>query len=298
MIKRHRSLYNLISSAALGIALFSSGRAQSAEPVSSAPSSPIGSVSAGSVTEKGPYAVSPSEVPARVVHYTYEIVHTYPHDTSAFTEGLLIAHGNFFESTGLNGESTLREVDITSGRVLRKISIAPEYFGEGLTIVGERAFQLTWQNNQCFIYRVSDFKPIDEFYYVGEGWGLTTDGNSLIMSDGTDRIRFLDLESYKTTRVLSVTMEGKPLKSINELEYIKHEIYANIWQTDSVVRIDPSSGRVIGVVDFSGLLKPEDKAPGLDVLNGIAYDADHDRLFVTGKKWPKVFEVRLKRVND
>jgi glutaminyl-peptide cyclotransferase len=224
----------------------------------------------------------------------YEIIHVYPHDTSAFTEGLLVARGHFFESTGLNGESTLREVDITTGRVLRRVSLKSEYFGEGLAVLGDRAYQLTWRNNVGFVYNLDTFQVIDQFFFVGEGWGLTTDGESLIMSDGTEQIRFLDPKTLKPARTIKVLFEGQPLKNLNELEYVHGQIYANVWETNAVVRIDPATGKVLGMIDFSDLLKPTDYGPNTDVLNGIAYDAEHDRLFVTGKKWPKIFEVRLK----
>ncbi len=257
-----------------------------------APSSPTAKANANS---SAPATATVTAVPTAptIVQSGYEIVHVYPHDTGAFTEGLLIANGHFFESTGMNGESKLREVDINTGRVLRQVALAREYFGEGLTILGDRAYQLTYQTNVGFVYRLDDFKVVDQFMYLGEGWGLTTDGQSLIMSDGTDRIRFLDPSTLKETHTLAVTFDGQPQKNINELEYIHHEIYANIWQTNTVVRIDPITGKIIGLIDFSGLLKPSDYGPKTDVLNGIAYDAEHDRLFVTGKYWPKVFEVRL-----
>ncbi|HEY9155718.1 MAG TPA: glutaminyl-peptide cyclotransferase [Opitutaceae bacterium] len=237
-----------------------------------------------------PAASSPA---ATAVHETYEIVHVYPHDTTAFTEGLLVAHGHFFESTGLNGESTLREVDITTGRVLRRVSLKSEYFGEGLAVLGDRAYQLTWKNNVGFVYSLDTFQVVDQFFFVGEGWGLTSDGETLIMSDGTSHLRVLDSKTLQTARTIDVTYEGQPLTNINELEYIHGQIFANIWQTNAVVRIDPATGKVIGIIDFSGLLKPTDYGPNTDVLNGIAYDAERDRLFITGKKWPKIFEVRL-----
>jgi glutamine cyclotransferase len=237
-----------------------------------------------------PHAPAPPEPP----HYTYEIVHTYPHDRGAFTEGLVFLNGDLYESTGLNDQSTLREVDLATGDVLREVPLSSEYFGEGLTILGHKAYQLTWQNHLGFVYDLPTFHLINTFDYTGEGWGLTTDGHSLIMSDGTSQIRFLDPGTFAVQRTINVTLRGQPVTQINELEYIKGEIYANVWQTDNVLRIDPQTGNVLGVVDFSGLLSPADRAPDTDVLNGIAYDPATDRLFVTGKKWPKLFEVRLK----
>jgi len=227
-------------------------------------------------------------------HYTYEIVNTFPHDRGAFTEGLVFLNGHLFESTGLNNQSTLREDDLATGNVLRQVPLSSEYFGEGLAILGSKAYQLTWQNHQGFVYDLPTFHLIKTFNYDGEGWGLTTDGHSLIMSDGTSQIRFLDPDTLAVQRTLTVTLRGQPVTQINELEYIKGEIYANVWQTNNVLRIDPKTGAVLGVIDFSGLLPAADRAPDTDVLNGIAYDSATDRLFVTGKKWPKLFEVRLK----
>jgi glutamine cyclotransferase len=178
--------------------------------------------------------------------------------------------------------------------VLKQVTVPPAYFAEGVAVVGEEVFQLTWQNRKGFVYDVDTFQLKKEFAYEGEGWGLATDGKSLILSDGTSQIRFIDPVTFSVTRIITVTMEGRPIAQLNELEYIRGEIFANVWQTDDVIRIDPASGNVRGVIDFSGLLAPQDRAPDTDVLNGIAYDAKNDRLFVTGKRWPRVFEVRLK----
>jgi len=232
--------------------------------------------------------------PAPPVYYTYDIIHAWPHDRGAFTEGLVFIDGHLYESTGLNGQSTLREEDLQTGAVLRQISLPSQYFGEGLTILGDHAYQLTWQNQKGFVYDVATFQQEKEFTYTGEGWGLTTDGHSLIMSDGTPQIRFLDPATFAVQRTITVANQGQPMNEVNELEYIKGEIYANVWQTDYVLRIDPATGAVKGVVDFRGLLAPEDRTADTDVLNGIAYDPAGDRLFVTGKRWPKIFEVRLR----
>ena len=229
-----------------------------------------------------------------ITRYSYEIVAVWPHDRAAFTQGLLFRHGGFLESTGLNGQSTLREVDMKSGRVLKQVALAPQYFAEGLAVVGEQAIQLTWQNRKALVYDADTFQLHREFSYEGEGWGLTTDGRVLILSDGTSRLRFVDPATFAVTRTLEVTAGGQPVRHLNELEYIRGEVFANVWQTNEVVRIDPVSGAVRGVVDFSGLLSPPDLRPDTDVLNGIAYDPVADRLFVTGKRWPKIFEVRLK----
>jgi glutamine cyclotransferase len=232
--------------------------------------------------------------PAGVARYTYEVIRSWPHDRAAFTQGLVFRGGSFIESTGLNGQSTLREVELESGRVLKQVALAPAYFAEGVAVLGGQAFQLTWQNRKGFVYDVDTFRLQREFAYEGEGWGLTTDGSALILSDGTNRIRFLDSVGFAVRRTISVTLEGKEVRGLNELEFIKGEIFANVWQTDDVVRIDPATGNVRGVIDFSGLLAPQDRRPDTDVLNGIAYDAKNDRLFVTGKRWPRLFEVRLK----
>jgi len=229
-----------------------------------------------------------------VVRYTYEVVAVWPHDRSAFTQGLVFRSGSFLESTGLYGESTLREVDVTTGRVLKQVPLSREYFGEGLAVVGDKAYQLTWQNHKVFVYAADTFQRLGEFDYPGEGWGLATDGRLLILSDGTNRIRFVDPATFAVVRTVDVAMAGKPLSQLNELEYINGEIFANVWQTDLVVRIDPANGVVRGVIDFAGLLSPLDRRRDTDVLNGIAYDASADRLFVTGKRWPSIFEVRLK----
>ncbi len=226
------------------------------------------------------------------------MVATYPHDPEAFTQGLVFLNNRLFESTGLNGQSTLREDNLETGKVLRQISVPDQYFAEGLAILDNKAYQLTWQSHKGFVYDLETFKLEKEFQYDGEGWGLATDGKSLILSDGTSQIRFLDPETFKVQRTINVTLRGNPLKELNELEYIKGEIYANVWQTFAVVRIDPATGYVTGMIDFTGLLAPSDIKPDTDVLNGIAYDSAHDRLFVTGKKWPKLFEVNLQRIYE
>jgi glutamine cyclotransferase len=247
---------------------------------------------------KSPDAPSPVASPpadAPVPTYGYEVVATYPHDPEAFTQGLIYLKGILLESTGLNGRSTLRKVDLATGRVRDEVKLSSEFFGEGMTVLGEKIYQLTWQNQKGFVYDLQTLAPQQEFSYDGEGWGLTTDGASLILSDGTNRLRFLDPHTFKVTRTIDVfDRAGSPLKRLNELEFIRGEIYANVWQTPYVARIDPATGRLLGVIDFTGLLAPEDLRPGTDVLNGIAYDAVGDRLFVTGKNWPKLFEVRLK----
>lgn len=237
-------------------------------------------------------------VPPDVKSYSYEAVNAWPHDPEAFTQGLIYLKGILIESTGLNGRSSLRKVELETGHVRSEVQLSSEYFAEGMTVIGSKVFQLTWQNHTGFVYDLQTFEKQREFSYTGEGWGLTTDGESLIMSDGTHELRFLDPSTFKVTRTIQVfDHAGKPLKMLNELEYIHGEIFANVWQTPYVVRIDPVTGRLLGVVDFTGLLPSQDRQPNTDVLNGIAYDAKNDRIFVTGKNWPKLFEVRLKPAN-
>jgi glutamine cyclotransferase len=238
---------------------------------------------------------SPSQVvPAATPTYSYNVVNTWPHDSNAFTQGLIFLNGALLESTGLNGQSSLRKVDLNTGKVLKQVTVPIQYFAEGMTVLGGKIFQLTWQNHKGFVYDLETFQLEKEFAYDGEGWGLTTDGQSLILSDGTARIRFLDPATFKVIRTINVLDRGNPINHLNELEYVKGEIYANVWGTNFVVRIDPATGRVLGVINLTGLLAPQDYTQETDVLNGIAYDATGDRLFVTGKRWPKLFEVRLK----
>lgn len=249
---------------------------------------------AGPSASASPASVGSAAAPASApVAYTYEVVRTFPHDREAFTQGLIYLDGAWLESTGLNGHSSLRRVDFASGQVLQQVRVPSEYFAEGMTVLGKKIYQLTWQNHKGFVYDLATFALEKEFTYTGEGWGLTTDGTSLILSDGTDQLRFLDPANFAVTRTINVTRNGAPLRLLNELEFIHGEIYANIWQSQSVARIDPATGRLLGMIDFYGLLPDADRTPGTDVLNGIAHDAATDRIFVTGKKWPTIFEVRL-----
>ncbi len=225
--------------------------------------------------------------------YSYRVVNTWPHDRAAFTQGLVYLNGILLESTGLNGRSSLRRVELETGRVLQQAAVPPEYFAEGLAALHGKLYQLTWQNRKGFVYDPETFRLEKEFSYDGEGWGLATDGESLILSDGTDRIRFLDPATFEVKRSIAVSDHGQPVTRLNELEYIKGEIFANVWRTDFIVRIDPATGKVLGVIDLGGLLPMEDRDRTTDVLNGIAYDGAGDRLFVTGKLWPKLFELRL-----
>jgi glutamine cyclotransferase len=231
---------------------------------------------------------------AAIPTYTYQVVRTYPHDRSAFTEGLFYLNGALYESTGLEHHSAIRKESLTTGKVLQTRELAPQYFGEGIVNWRGRLIQLTWRNQIGFIYDLASFKPLGQFAYPGEGWALTQDGRQLIMSDGTPVIRFLDPTTLKEARRVTVTADGAPVHDINELEWVKGEILANIWMTNTIARIDPASGKVVGWIDMSGLLKPSEISGDRDdVLNGIAYDAKGDRLFVTGKRWPKLFQIRL-----
>jgi glutaminyl-peptide cyclotransferase len=224
----------------------------------------------------------------------FEIVHTYPHDATAFTQGLIYVDGHLYESTGLNGRSSLRMVDLATGNVLQKHDLPAEYFGEGLTDWGSALIQLTWTSHRAFVYDRFSFSPQRPFTYEGEGWGLTHDRTQLIMSDGSSYLRFLDPNSFRVTRRVQVVDDtGRGLENLNELEYIRGEIYANVWQTDDIVRISPGTGKIIGRIDLGGIIDKRELHGEGAVLNGIAYDSAHDRIFVTGKLWPKLFEIKI-----
>lgn len=226
----------------------------------------------------------------------YRVVNRFPHRTDAFTEGLFFRDGFLFESTGYEGRSFIRREELQTGRVLQERALDGRYFGEGVVSLGDRLYQLTWRSQVGFIYDLRTFAPLGEFHYPGEGWALTTDGRRLIMSDGTPELRFLDPATLAETGRLRVTENGLPLADINELEWVRGAILANVWMTDRIVRIDPATGIVTGSVDLSDLLGQPHGAgrPGEpDVLNGVAYDSVRDRLFVTGKNWPWLYEIRL-----
>jgi glutaminyl-peptide cyclotransferase len=224
--------------------------------------------------------------------YGYQVVRSYPHDRGAFTQGLLVRNGFFYEGTGMNGRSGIRKVKIETGEVLQTKPLGAEYFGEGITEWKGSLIQITWQSEIGFVYDLNTFERTKTWTYKGEGWGLTHDDTRVIMSDGTSSLRFLDPGTLKETGRIAVRDASGPVQELNELEYIKGEIYANVWRTDRIARISPKDGRVTGWIDLAGLLTPSERA-GTDVLNGIAYDAAGDRLFVTGKLWPRVFEIRL-----
>jgi glutamine cyclotransferase len=238
---------------------------------------------------------TPGATPEQVALYGYEVVNTYPHDPKAFTQGLVFNNGELLESTGQYGESTLRRVELKTGKVLKQVKMDEQFFGEGLALLNGKLYQLTWQNKRGFIYDPETFEKTGEFTYTGEGWGLTRDADSLILSDGTSQLRFIDPADYRVKRAINVTDRGRPVLSLNELEYVKGEIYANVWHRNAIARVDPQTGRVKGWIDLTGLLKPGEVSDEEAVLNGIAYDEAGDRLFVTGKLWPKLFEVRLRQ---
>ncbi|MEM7346838.1 MAG: glutaminyl-peptide cyclotransferase [Chloroflexota bacterium] len=257
---------------------------------SATPLSEPTNTSAPEATEPESPTVAPNQT---IIDYTYKIINSYPHDPAAFTQGLIFEDNIFYEGTGLRGQSSLRKVDPESGQVLQIRPIADQYFGEGITIFEDRLIQLTWQARVGFVYNKDTFEPLQQFSYPTEGWGLTHDGERLIMSDGTANLYFLDPISLAEIGRVEVQDDQGPVVRLNELEYINGEVYANIWQTDFIVRIIPETGQVVGKIDLSGLLSPEDITQPVDVLNGIAYDAENDRLFVTGKLWPKLFEIEL-----
>jgi glutamine cyclotransferase len=233
--------------------------------------------------------------------YTYRVVTVYPHDSTAFTQGLIVRNGEFLEGTGREGESALRRVEIATGAVLQDQPLADEYFGEGITELGGKIYQLTWRNGVGFVYDAATLAPLGQFSYGTEGWGITHDGAQLIVSDGTSLLQFWDPATLQPTGGVYVSLFGLPVPQINELEYIDGAVFANVWQTNLLMQIDPASGNVTGVVDLQGLLgyaPPQAAGAAVqpDVLNGIAYDEATGRLFVTGKLWPAVFEIELVEV--
>ena len=226
------------------------------------------------------------------VNYTYRIVATYPHDSRAFTQGLFFLNGRLYESTGQIGQSTIRQVRFEDGQVLQSTPIPPGQFGEGIVNWNNEIISITWQGQIGYRWDLATFRRTGEWRYSGEGWGLTQNGTDIIMSDGTSAIRFLDPATLGERRRITVTLQGQPQDELNELEWVNGEIYANIWQTGSIARIDPATGRITGMIDLSALAR-ENTTNADAVLNGIAYDARHDRLFVTGKNWAHLYEIDL-----
>jgi glutamine cyclotransferase len=235
---------------------------------------------------------------AAIPVYGFVVKNTYPHDPQAFTQGLFVKDGQLFESTGQKGQSSLRKVDLKTGKVLQKKALADEYFGEGSTPVGDTIVGLTWQSNVGFIYDAKTFALKGRFNYKGEGWGLASDANNVYMSDGSAEIRVLDPKTLEERRRIRVTAEGKPIAQLNELEVVDGELFANVWGTDVIARIDPASGKVVGRIDLTNLLPPAQRGTSsVDaVLNGIAWDSKHRKLYVTGKLWPKLYEIELVQI--
>lgn len=237
---------------------------------------------------------APATIPSEITNYTYKIINRFPHDSAAFTQGLIYQDGILYEGTGRYGQSSLRQVDLETGNVLVNTTIPEQYFGEGITLFAGKIYQLTWKGQTGFIYDAHSFELLDTFTYPTEGWGLTHDGAQLIMSDGTNNIYFLDPTTLEVNGRLSVyDDQGNPVTRLNELEYINGEIYANVWQTNQIARINPHTGHTTAWIDLTGLLSQENLSQPVDVLNGIAYDAENGRLFVTGKLWPTLFEIAL-----
>jgi glutamine cyclotransferase len=258
----------------------------------------VGFMSCNYVTTPIPYLSSDSSSPSAPEAsppptFTFSIINTYPHDNTAFTQGLIYADSIFYEGTGGFGSSSIRKVAPTTGEVLQIRNNSSAFFGEGITIFNQRIYQITWLSRTCFVYDKNSFDIVGQLSYPTEGWGLTHDGTNLIMSDGTANIYFRDPTTFAELKRIQVTDDTGPIKNLNELEYIKGAIYANIWFTDRIAQIDPQTGRVISWLDLAGLLPQNERRNSNAVLNGIAYDPDGDRLFVTGKWWPKIFEVKL-----
>jgi glutamine cyclotransferase len=233
------------------------------------------------------------DVPDYAYNYTYKVIQSYTHDHTAFTQGLVIEDSMLYEGTGRYGSSTLRKIDLETGTILKSRNLDSKYFGEGITILENRVFQLTWKSNVGFVYDLDTFDIMEQFSYPTEGWGITHDSERLIMSDGSATLYFLDPETFERVGSINVTENGTKINLLNELEFINGEIYANIWYSDSIVRINPETGNVTGRIDLTGLINPDDYDHAVNVLNGIAYDNEKSKLYVTGKYWPELFEIKM-----
>jgi glutaminyl-peptide cyclotransferase len=239
-------------------------------------------------------ACAPPPQPEGIVDYTYQVLHTYPHDPTAFTQGLFYLNGVLYEGTGRYGQSSLRKVNLETGKVIQKQELAPQYSGGGIAAWQDRVVQLTYQNEKGFLYDIQSLEPKSEFAYNGEGWGLTTDGDRLIMSDGSARLRLINPARMQEISRILITDDAGPVPDLNELEWVKGKVYANIWKTDRIACIDLTTGKIAAWIDLRGIISFAERGNDPEnVLNGIAYDAEHDRLFVTGKRWPKLFEIKL-----
>jgi glutaminyl-peptide cyclotransferase len=259
-----------------------------------APDEPVAPPRAVAPPAPAPPASAPHDTtPAAPARVGFDVESRAPHDPAAFTQGLVLHDGKLFESTGGYGSSTLRRVDRATGKVEKLVRLPAAYFGEGMTILGDRIFMLTWREHVCFVYTL-DFEPRGQFTYEGEGWGLTHDGKQLIMSDGTSELRFVDPATWKTLRTVRVQTDRGPVTELNELELVRGTLYANIWGTDHIVQIDPASGKVVGDIDLTGLYPERDRRDPDAVLNGIAWDEASGNLLVTGKRWGRLFEIRLR----
>lgn len=243
-------------------------------------------------TRAGHEAAASAETTAPA-HYTYVVRNTYPHSVESYTQGLQYVDGTLWEGTGQYGQSVLQTIDLTTGRRDVKLALPAGEFGEGITVLGDRIYQLTWTNHIVHVYDRATFEKIREYSYTGEGWGLTTDGTKLYMSDGTETLRVIDPATFRQERSIPVMYEGQPVRLLNELEWIDGRIWANVYTTDQIVIINPQTGVVEGVIDLTGLLPREEYTPQTDVLNGIAYDEATGRIFVTGKYWPKLYEIEI-----
>lgn len=236
---------------------------------------------------------SKPHLPRATPEYTYKVIHIFPHDATAFTQGLTYKNGFLYEGTGLNGHSSIRKVRLETGEVIEKRDLPSEFFGEGVAVFNKEIVQLTWLSHKGFVYTLNGFAPERTFTYSGEGWGLATDGPVLFMSDGTSTIRVLNPTTFREERHINVSDHGQPVTQLNELEVVEGELFANVWQTDRIARISPRDGHVSGWINLAGLLSPMYRRSSDAVLNGIAYDAQQRRLFVTGKLWPSIFEIRV-----
>lgn len=238
-------------------------------------------------------AFAQNKRPTKVDTWGFQVIASYPHDPVAFTQGLVFKNDQLFEGTGKLGESSLRRVDLATGAVQKIAPLNSHYFGEGITVLDDRIYQLTWQNRLGIVYDLASFNVEKTFQFTGEGWGLTNDGKYLIMSDGTSTIRFLDPKTFAVVKRITVRGQHGKVERLNELEFVKNEIWANVWYQDTIVRISPDTGDVLGWVDLSNLYPRSQRRSNEDVLNGIAYDPDSDRLLVTGKNWPHLFEIKV-----